>query len=72
MNNFIFALNINAILEDGTEVSNVKGMLVNNKRVYKLPDNTVLTGTKKIKKIKFARFTVPAEILHYIMYKPNE
>ncbi len=72
MNNLIFAVDIKAVLEDGTEVTDVIGMLINNKRVYKLSDNTVLTGTKKIKTIKFATFTVLAEILPFIMSKVNE
>lgn len=69
MNNLIFAINITAILENGTEVSNVIGQIIDNKRVYKLSDNTVLTGTTKIKTFKSASFTVPAEILPYIMSK---
>ena len=72
MNNLVFAVDIKAVLEDGTEVTDVTGMLINNKRVYKLSDNTVLTGTKKIKTIKFATFTVLAEILPFIMSKVNE
>tara|TARA_R100000773_G_scaffold44582_1_gene46337 strand:+ start:2899 stop:3117 length:219 start_codon:yes stop_codon:yes gene_type:complete len=71
MNNLIFAIKINAILEDGTEVDNAIGEIISNKRVYRLTDNTVLTGTKKIKTIKFATFTVPAELLFLIMSKEN-
>ena len=72
MNNLVFAQNIKAVLEDGTEVTDVTGTLVDNKRIYKLSNNTVLTGTKKIKEIKFATFTVPAELLPFIMSKENE
>ena len=72
MNNIVFAQNIKAVLEDNTEVTDVTGTLVDNKRIYKLSDDTVLTGTKKIKEIKFATFTVPAEILPFIMSKENE
>tara|TARA_R100000458_G_scaffold24376_1_gene21989 strand:+ start:4284 stop:4502 length:219 start_codon:yes stop_codon:yes gene_type:complete len=72
MNNLVFAQNIKAVLEDNTEVTEVTGTLVDNKRIYKLSDNTVLTGAKKIKKIKFATFVVPAEILPFIMSKENE
>ena len=72
MNHIVFAQNIKAVLEDNTEVTDVTGRLVDNKRIYKLPDDTVLTGTKKIKEIKFATFTVPAEILPFIMSKENE
>ena len=72
MNNLVFAQNIKAVLEDNTEVTEVTGFLVDNKRVYKLSDDTVLTGTKKIKEIKFATFVVPAEILPFIMSKENE
>ena len=71
MSNQIFITDINAILEDGTEVTNVSGFVIDNKRVYKLSDGTILTGTKKIKTIEFATFTVPAEILPYIMAKEN-
>jgi len=71
MNTVIFAININAILEDNTEVTDVTGYIIDDKRVYKTVDNTVLTGTKKIKTIKFATFTVLAEILPYIMAKEN-
>tara|TARA_R100000353_G_scaffold72951_1_gene55816 strand:- start:1630 stop:1848 length:219 start_codon:yes stop_codon:yes gene_type:complete len=71
MKNIVFAVNITAVLEDNTEVTNVKGFIVNNKRVYKLEDNTILTGPKKIKIIKFARFVVPPEILPFIMSKEN-
>ena len=46
MNNLLFAINIKAVLEDDPEVENVKGFLINDKRVYKTSDNTVLTGNK--------------------------
>jgi len=72
MNNLVFAVNVNAVLEDGSEANDVIGQIINDKRVYKLSNGTVLTGTKKIKKIKFATFTVAAEILPYIMSKVNE
>ena len=72
MNNLVFAVKINAILEDGSEVNDVTGQIVSNKRVYKLSDDTVLTGTTKIKTIKFARFVVPPEILPFIMSRENE
>tara|TARA_Y100000361_G_C11114682_1_gene319655 strand:- start:204 stop:422 length:219 start_codon:yes stop_codon:yes gene_type:complete len=71
MNNLIFAVNIKAILEDGTEVTDVTGCLVDNKKIYKLPDNTILTGTKKIKKIQFAKFIVSPTVLPYIMSREN-
>lgn len=71
MNDLVFAININAILEDGSEVNNVTGEIVNDKRVYKLSDNTVLTGTTKIKTIKYSLFVVPAEILPLINSKEN-
>ena len=71
MNDLVFAVKINAILEDGSEVNDVTGEIISDKRVYKLADDSVLTGTKKIKEIKFATFTVAAEILPYIMSKEN-
>ena len=35
MSDLVFAINIKAVLEDDTEVTDVLGMLINNKRVYK-------------------------------------
>lgn len=72
MKNCTFAVKIKAVLEDGTEVTEVTGKIVNDKRVYKLSDNTILTGSKKIKTIKFARFVVPPQMLPYIMSKVYE
>mgnify|MGYP003108627022 CR=1 FL=1 len=69
MNNKIFAIEISAILKDGTEVTDVTGLLIDNKRVYKLLDDTILTGEKKIKTFKSILYTIPAEILPYIMSK---
>ena len=46
---YYFAINIKAVLEDDTEVENVKGFLIDDKRVYKTSNNTVLTGNKKLK-----------------------
>lgn len=51
MNNIVFAVNINCDLENGSNVTNVTGFVIDNKRVYKTNDGTVLTGTQKIKKI---------------------
>tara|TARA_B100000123_G_scaffold249470_1_gene207726 strand:+ start:2296 stop:2514 length:219 start_codon:yes stop_codon:yes gene_type:complete len=67
MNNIIFALKINAILEDDTEVTDVTGIIIDNKRVYKLSDGTVLSGTKKIKTIKSAENLGAVEYLINIM-----
>lgn len=72
MTSNIFVTNIEAILEDGTEVSNVSGFVIANKRVFKLNDGTVLTGTKKIKNIKSSLLVVPADILPYINNMENE
>ena len=66
MNNNIFATDIEAVLENGTEVKNVSGYIVNNKRVFKLEDNTILTGSKKIKTIKSSTILVSVQILSYI------
>ena len=66
MNNLLFAINIKAVLEDDTEVENVKGFLIDDKRVYKTSNNTVLTGNKKIKNILNATSVVPIELLTYI------
>ena len=72
MSTNIFATHIKAVLEDGTKVTDAVGYVIDNKRVYKLSDNTILTGTKKIKTFKFVRFVVPPEILTYIMCMGNE
>ena len=72
MSIFVFANNITAVLEDGTEVTDVTGFIQNNKRFYKLPDNTVLTGTKKIKEIKSIVYTIAGHFLPYIMQKEYE
>ena len=61
-----FAMDINAILEDETEVTDVKGFVIDNKRVYKTNDGEILTGTKKIKTMKNQTILVPAEILLFI------
>ena len=72
MNNLLFAINIKAVLEDDTEVENVKGFLIDDKRVYKTSDNTVLTGNKKIKNILNATSLVPIELLTYISTRGYE
>tara|TARA_R100000353_G_scaffold40874_4_gene32402 strand:- start:1341 stop:1559 length:219 start_codon:yes stop_codon:yes gene_type:complete len=69
MSNNIFATDIKAVLQDSTVVTNAIGYVIDNKRVYKLPDGTVLTGSKKIKTMQFVRFAVPPEVLIYIMDK---
>ena len=40
--NQIFAENINCITEDGTELENVTGLVIDNKRAYKASDGTFL------------------------------
>lgn len=72
MNDLIFALEINAILEDDTEVSGVIGVINNNQKIYKLADGTVLTGTKKIKTIKSSKQIAAAEMLINIMSLDKE
>lgn len=66
MTSNIFVTNIEAVLEDGSEVSNVSGYVIDNKRVFKTSDNIILTGTKKIKTIKSSLLTVPPNYLPYI------
>lgn len=46
----IFAENIRCILEDGTEIENVTGLVIDNKKAYKTQEGTFLRGTKKFKK----------------------
>lgn len=67
MNNIVFAIDINAVLEDDTEVTGVTGVFIDNNRVYKLSDGTVLSGTKKIKTIKSADNYYGIEYLINIM-----
>ena len=63
----IFSNEIHAILEDGTEVRDVSGFVVDNKRIYKTKDNTILTGSKKIKKIISCFMLVPAHYVPFIL-----
>lgn len=56
--NKIFAENIKCILEDGTELENVTGLVIDNKRAYKAQDGTFLKGTKKFKKALYADILV--------------
>ena len=72
MTSTIFVINIEAILEDNTKVSNVNGFVIDNKRVYKLSDGTILTGTKKIKTILNSLVVVPPHLLPYINNMENE
>ena len=67
MNNIIFATEIKAILEDDTEVSGITGVFIDNSKFYKLSDNTVLSGTKKIKTIKSANINGAGDYLINIM-----
>ena len=72
MSIFIFAINIKAVLEDSTEVENVKGFIIDGKKVYKTSDNVILTGNKKIKTIISSTITVPVDLLSYIVNMENE
>ncbi len=67
MTKAIFCNEIHAILEDDTEVKDVSGYVIDNKRVYKTKDNTILTGQKKIKKIISCMILVPAEFIPFIL-----
>lgn len=51
MNKILFASDIKCILEDGTTIDNVKGWVINNKRVYTTENDEILTGEKKVKTI---------------------
>ena len=64
MNNIVFADKITAILEDNTELDNIRGVVVNNKRVYYSENDEILTGSKKIKKIKSINFCVLAPLIY--------
>tara|TARA_B000000532_G_C18638463_1_gene307246 strand:- start:65 stop:283 length:219 start_codon:yes stop_codon:yes gene_type:complete len=71
MNDNFFAMDIKATLEDGTEVSSVKGFVIDNKRVYKTNDGTVLTGTKKIKTMISQTILVSFDVFLYINSMEN-
>lgn len=49
MTKILYRSNIKCTLEDGTTVEDVKGWIINNKRVYTTKNDEILTGTKKIK-----------------------
>ena len=49
MNKILYASNIKCTLEDGTTIEDVKGWIINNKRVYTTKTDEVLTGLKKLK-----------------------
>lgn len=51
MNKILFASNIQCTLEDGTTIEDVKGWVINNKKVYTTKTDEILTGTKKVKTI---------------------
>ena len=67
MKNLIFAININAVLEDSTEIFNATGFIIDNKKVYKNKDNEILTGEKKIKQIKKQLICVSPVIYSFII-----
>ncbi len=71
MNTIMFAMDINAILEDETEVTKAKGYVIDNKRVYKTNEGEILTGDKKIKSMKSQTITVPVELFIYINSMEN-
>ena len=51
MNKTLYAQKMKCTLKDGTTVEDVKGFVINNKRVYMTKDEVVLTGDKKVKNI---------------------
>ena len=65
MNNLLFAINIKAVLDDNTEIQDVKAFIINNKRVYKTSDEKILPANK-IKNIISSTITVPPEVLNCI------
>ena len=65
MNNLLFAIDIKAVLEDNTEVQDIKAYIIDNKRVYKTSDEKILPANK-IKNIISSTITVPPELLHSI------
>ena len=71
MNDNFFAMDIKGTLEDGTEVTDVKGFVIDNKRVYKTNDGTVLTGKKKIKTMTSQTILVSFDVFLYINSMEN-
>ena len=67
MSSYIFAINIKATLQDGTKITDAKGFVENNKRIYKNKEGNILTGSTKIKTFDFVSFVVSPEILSFIM-----
>ena len=67
MSTFIFAINIEATLKDGTKITDAKGFVENNKRIYKNKEGNILTGSTKIETFDFVSFVVTPEILNFIM-----
>ena len=65
MNNLLFAIDIKAVLEDNTEVQDIKAYIIDNKRVYKTSDEKILPANK-IKNIISSTITVPPEVLNCI------
>ena len=51
MSKILYASNIKCTLEDGTTIEDVKGYVINNKRVYTTKTDEILTGIKKVKTI---------------------
>lgn len=65
MNKILYASNIECTLEDGTTIEDVKGWVIDNKRVYKTKTDEILTGTKKVKTIHNSIIhTDPINLLH--------
>ena len=67
MNTFIFAIDNEATLKDGTKITDAKGFVENNKRIYKNKEGNILTGSTKIETFDFVSFVVTPEILNLIM-----
>jgi len=67
MSSYIFAINIKGTLQDGTKITDAKGFVENNKRIYKNKEGNILTGSTKIETFEFVSFVVSPEILSFIM-----
>jgi len=67
MSSYIFAINIKGTLKDGTKITDAKGFVENNKRIYKNKEGNILTGSTKIETFDFVSFVVSPEILSFIM-----
>ena len=72
MSKILYAINMKCTLKDGTTVEDVKGFVINNKRVYITKEDEVLTGDKKVQNIIEAVIITHPTKLQKIQMLENE